>query len=149
MSKYTTQNTIEEEGIKTLKGSLDSNFFLINDCADIVGKDKYPDIDGQIRLRDGNGTYLNRYLQYQTKIHKKISNPKKYLLNRKIIEHLIETNVPTLFFIVTTESNQCFWVFITSQIKKQFNLYKDKKGRHIDLTKNEIQNNSSTLNETW
>lgn len=149
MSNYTSPDIIEENGIKILKASLDSNFFLINDFADIVGKDKYPDIDGQIRLRDGNGTYLNRYLHYQTKSHKKISNPKKYLLNRKIIEYLIETNVPTLFFVVATESNQCFWVFITSQIKKQLNLSKDKKGRHIDLTKNKIKNNSSTLNETW
>ncbi len=78
MSKYTIQDTIEEDGIKILKNKLNSNFFLINDFADIVGKDKYPDIDGQIRLRDGNGTYLNRYLHYQTKSHKKI-NPKKIL----------------------------------------------------------------------
>ena len=36
MSKYRIQDLIEENGIKILKGSLDSNFFLINDFADIV-----------------------------------------------------------------------------------------------------------------
>lgn len=149
MSKYTIQDTIEEDGIKVLKGSLDSNFFLINDFADIVGKDKYPDIDGQIRLRDGNGTYLNRYLHYQTKSHAEIKNPSRYLLSRDIIDYLIETNVPTLFFVVAIESRQCFWFFLTPQIEKQFNISKDKKGRNINLTKNEIQNNSLELNNIW
>jgi hypothetical protein len=149
MSKYTVQDTIEENGIKILKESIDSNFFLINDFADIVGKDKYPDIDGQIRLRDGNGTYLNKYLHYQTKSHAKINNPKKYPLSRDIIDYLIETNVPTLFFVATTKNKKCYWFFITPQIKKQFNLSADKKGRSIDLTKNEIQNNSLSLNQEW
>jgi hypothetical protein len=149
MSKYTVQDTIEENGIKILKESLDSNFFLINDFADVVGKDKYPDIDGQIRLRDGNGTYLNKYLHYQTKSHAKINNPKNYSLTRDIIDYLTETNVPTLFFVIATENKKCYWFFMTPQIKKQFNLSADKKGRSIDLTKNEIQNNSPLLNQEW
>ena len=105
MAKYTIQDTIEENGIKILKSSLDSNFFLVNDFADVVGKDKYPDIDGQIRLRDGNGTYLNCYLHYQTKSHSLVKNPKSYFLSRNIIDYLMDTNVPTLFFVVDTKEN--------------------------------------------
>jgi hypothetical protein len=149
MTKYSPQDIIEEEGIKILKASLDANFFLINDFADIVGKDKYPDIDGQIRLRDGNGTYLNKYLHYQTKSHSKIKNYKKYFIDRKIINYLIETNVPTLFFVVETETKQCYWFFLTAQIKKQFNLSVDNKGRNIDLTKQKIRSNPLTLNREW
>jgi hypothetical protein len=149
MSKYTIQDTTEENGIKILRDSLDTNLFLINDFATTVGKDKYPDIDGQIRLRDGNGTYLNRYLHYQIKSHAKIDNPSKCLINRKIIDYLVETNVPTLLFIVATESKECYWFFITSQIKKQLNLSVDKRGRNINLTKNKIQNNSLLLNQEW
>lgn len=149
MSEYTIQDTIEENGLKVLDHSLDPNFFLINDFAKTVGKDKYPDIDGQIRLRDGNGTYLDKYLHYQIKSHKKIKNLRKYLLSRKIIDYLVETNVPTLFFVVETKSERCFWFFITPQTKRQFNLSKDNKGRHINLEKNEIKNNSQALNQIW
>jgi hypothetical protein len=92
---------------------------------------------------------LNKYLHYQTKSHAKINNPEKYPLSRDIIDYLTETNVPTLFFVVTTENKKCYWFFITPQIKKQYNLSTDQKGRSIDLTKNEIQNNSPFLNQEW
>ncbi len=146
MSKYTIQDTIEENGVKILKNKLDSNFFLINDFADIVGKDKYPDIDGQIRLRDGNGTYLNRYLHYQTKSHKKII-PEKYYLDKDIINYLIETNVPTLFFVVDTKYEKVFWFFISQNDRKTFN---PEKGKSINLSSNEINSeNIQEVHQSW
>lgn len=149
MSKYTIQDTIEENGRKIFENVLDVNFFLLNDFAKTVGKDKYPDIDGQIRLRDGNRTYLNRYLHYQLKSHQQIRNPKKYYCPRKVINYLIDTNVPTLLFVVDVDRKKTYWVFIDAQIKNKLNLKKDNKGRSFDLTSNVISNNSAELNTKW
>jgi len=149
MSKYTMQDTIEENGRKIFENELDTNYFLLNDFAKTVGKDKYPDIDGQIRLRDGNCNYLNRYLHYQLKSHQKIKNPKKYYCPRKIINYLIDTNVPTIFFVVDVDIQRTYWIFIDAQIEGNLNLKKDNKGRSFDLTSNEISYNSPELNTKW
>jgi len=149
MSKYTMQDTIEENGRKIFENELDTNYFLLNDFAKTVGKDKYPDIDGQIRLRDGNRTYLNRYLHYQLKSHQQIKKPEKYYCPRKIINYLIDTNVPTILFVVDVDRQRTYWIFIDAQIENNLNLKKDNKGRSFDLTSNEINNNSPELNAKW
>jgi hypothetical protein len=149
MSKYTTQDIIEEKGRNFLARALDENFFLLNDFSTIVGKDKYPDIDGQIRLRDGSGFYLNKYLHYQLKSHQQIDNPKKYHCPRKIINYLIDTNIPTILFIVNVNSQRIYWIFIDKQTKAKLNLRKDKRGRSFDLRPNEINNNSIGLSDKW
>jgi len=132
MSKYTIQDTIEENGRKIFENALDTNYFLLNDFAKTVGKDKYPDIDGQIRLRDGQ-----------------IKNPKKYYCPRKIINYLVDTNVPTILFVVDIDRQRTYWIFIDAQIESNLNLKKDNKGRSFDLTSNEINNNSPELNAKW
>ena len=149
MSKYTMQDTIEENGRKIFENALDTNYFLLNDFAKTVGKDKYPDIDGQIRLRDGNRTYLNRYLHYQLKSHQQIKKPEKYYCPRKIINYLIDTNVPTILFVVDVDRQRTYWIFIDAQIESNLNLKKDNKGRSFYLTSNEINNNSPELNAKW
>ncbi len=149
MSKYTMQDTIEENGRKIFENALDTNYFLLNDFAKTVGKDKYPDIDGQIRLRDGIDIYFNRYLHYQLKSHQQIKNPKKYYCLRKIINYLIDTNVPTLLFVVDVNRQRTYWIFIDAQIEGNLNLKKDNKGRSFDLTSNVISNNSAELNAKW
>ena len=143
------QDTIEENGRKIFENKLDTNYFLLNDFAKTVGKDKYPDIDGQIRLRDGNRTYLNRYLHYQLKSHQQIKKPEKYYCPRKIINYLIDTNVPTILFVVDVDRQRTYWIFIDAQIENNLNLKKDNKGRSFDLTSNEINNNSPELNAKW
>jgi len=149
MSKYTMQDTIEENGRKIFENALDTNYFLLNDFAKTVGKDKYPDIDGQIRLRDGIDIYFNRYLHYQLKSHQQIKNPKKYYCPRKIINYLIDTNVSTILFVVDVDRQRTYWIFIDAQIEGNLNLKKDNKGRSVDLTSNEINNNSPELNAKW
>ena len=149
MSKYTIQDIIEEKGRDIFLNKLDKNYFLLDDFSIRTGKDKYPDIDGQIRLRNGNGIYLNRYLHYQLKSHKQINNPKKYYCLRKIINYLIDTNVPTILFVVDVDREKTYWSFIDTQIESKLNLKKDNSGRSFDLTSNEINNNSAELNAKW
>jgi hypothetical protein len=149
MSKYKIQDIIEEKGRDIFLNKLDKNYFLLDDFSIRTGKDKYPDIDGQIRLRDGNGIYLNRYLHYQLKSHKQINNPKKYYCLRKIINYLIDTNVPTILFVVDVDRQRTYWSFIDAQIESKLNLKKDNSGRSFDLTSNEINNNSAELNAKW
>lgn len=149
MSKYTIQDIIEEKGRDIFLNKLDKNYFLLDDFSIRTGKDKYPDIDGQIRLRNGNGIYLNRYLHYQLKSHKQINNPKKYYCLRKIINYLIDTNVPTILFVVDVDRQRTYWSFIDTQIESKLNLKKDNSGRSFDLTSNEINNNSAELNAKW
>jgi Domain of unknown function (DUF4365) len=95
MSKFTVQDTIEEQGRELFNGSLDPNFFIINDFAALAAKDRYPDIDGQIRLRDGHENYLNRYLHYQLKSTSNMQD-EKYSCSGDIFDYLVSTNVPTL-----------------------------------------------------
>jgi len=149
MSKYTIQDIIEEKGREIFLNKLDKNYFLLDDFSIRTGKDRYPDIDGQIRLRDGNCTYLNRYLHYQLKSHQQIKCPEKYYCPRKIINYLIDTNVPTILFIVDVDRQITYWVFIDTQTKSKLNLKKDNKGRSFNLISNEIYNNSPELNAKW
>lgn len=140
MSKYQKQDLIEEDGRKVLDNALDTNYFLLNDFAKTSGKDKYPDIDGQIRLRDGNGYYLNRYLHYQLKSHRQIRNPRKYPCSREMLNYLVDTNVPTILFVVDVTKHKVYWIFLDKQITKNLNLKQDKKGRSFDLITNEVSN---------
>lgn len=149
MSKYTIQDIIEEKGRDIFLNKLDKNYFLLDDFSIRTGKDKYPDIDGQIRLRDGNRNYLNKYLHYQLKSHQQIKNPEKYYCPRKIINYLIDTNVPTILFVVDIDRQRTYWIFIDKQTKSMLSLKKDKRGRSFDLTLNEINNNSIELNAQW
>jgi len=149
MSKYTIQDIIEEKGRDIFLNKLDKNYFLLIDFSIRSGKDKYPDIDGQIRLRDGNRNYLNKYLHYQLKSHQKIKNPEKYYCPRKIINYLVDTNVPTIFFVVGIDSQRTYWIYIDKKIKSMLGLKKDKRGRNFNLTLNEIKNNSIELSAQW
>lgn len=147
MSQYLQQDLIEEDGIKVLTPLLESNFFLVNDWAKMVWKDKYPDIDWQIRLRDGEWNYLNKYLHYQTKSHKQIKNLKKYYIEEKIIIYLAETNVPTLIFIVDTSLKKCYWYYIEKT--KLLNMMLKKTGPSVDISENEINGNCLELKNLW
>ena len=148
MSKYTQQDVIEENGTKLLKDTLDTNFFVINDFSSTAAKDKYPDIDGQIRLRDGNGNYLNRYLHYQLKSKQMIKNA-SYHCHRKILDYLLDTNVPTLLFVADVGKQRVYWYYLDTKKKKTLGLTRDKKGRTLDLRGFEIANNTVQLNRQW
>lgn len=148
MSKYTVQDPIEEKGINIFRNSLDPNFFLISDFSSIVGKDRVPDIDGQIRLRDGNGRYLNKYFHYQIKSTENLINS-KYFCSRCILDYLVSSNVPTLIFVVDIKSENTFWYFLDKNTKRALNLSKDNKGRTLDLSKYVVKNNSIELNQIW
>ena len=148
MSKYTKQDTIEESGIKILRNALDSDFFLVNDFSTSAGKDRYPDIDGQIRLRDGNGNYLNKYFHYQLKSKEHVKNL-KYFCDRKTLNYLLDTNVPTLLFIVDTGLKKAFWYLLDSKARKTLKLKQDNKGRTLGLSNREVNNNSHRLNIEW
>lgn len=129
-------------------GALDPNFFLLSDFSVVVGKDKYPDIDGLIRLRDGNGKYLNKYLHYQLKSTEQLKN-KKYACSRGIFDYLLDTNVPTLLFVVAVKSKGVFWFFLDKKAASDLGLQNDRRGRTLDLSNHEIGNNSLQLNQLW
>lgn len=143
MSKYTQQDEIDEKGGKILQSSLDELYFSVNPF-----DGKTPDIDGEIRLRDGKGKYLERYLHYQQKSKKTIKN-NKYFCKRSVIDYLISSSVPTLLFVVDTTAQKAYWFFFDEKTKKSLRLHSDTKGRTLDLTGREIGNNSSELNGRW
>lgn len=150
MTQYTKQDTIEENGINLFRGLLDPNFFLLNDFATSAGKDKYPNIDGQIRLRDGRGHYLNLYLHYQLKSTEDLQN-EKYSCDKDILDYLISTNIPTLLIIADIKNQKVYWFFINDNQKKKLGLKeKDNSGKTLDLSSNIINSNEALqLNQTW
>jgi hypothetical protein len=143
MSKYTQQDTIDEKGSKILQTSLDESYFSVNPF-----NGKTPDIDGEIRLRDGRGRYLEKYLHYQQKSKKSIKN-NKYFCKRSVIDYLVNSSVPTLLFVVDTTAQKTYWFFFDEKTKKSLKLHSDTKGRTLDLTGREIGDNSSELNGRW
>jgi len=145
MSKYTVQDISEENSVNVFKGSLDNNFFLIDDFGP---KDKYPDIDGQIRLRDGKGNYLNKYLHFQLKGVMNLKNH-KFFCKRTIIDYLLSTNVPTLLIVVDQSTSRAYWFFMDDKFARRSDLSRDKKGRTLYLAKHVIDSNSPELNEKW
>ena len=143
MSKSTKQDTISSNGINILLGFFDMKFFMFTDFERGAGRDRQPDIDGQIRLIDENGKNLELYLHYQTKSHEKITDLTKYKIKKKDVEHLTKTNVPTLFFIVNVKARKSYWYFLNKDID-------NSKGITIDISKNEIYyNDSQKINLKW
>ena len=112
MSKYTQQDEINEKGDKIFQSSLDESYFSINPF-----NGNKADIDGEIRLRDGKGRYLEKYLHYQLKSKKSVKN-NKYYCRRKVIDYLINSSVPTLLFVVDTTTQKVYWFFFDENDKE-------------------------------
>jgi len=143
MSKSTIQDTISSNGVNILFANLNMRFFMFTDFERRSGKDRHPDIDGVIKLKDENENYLELYLHYQTKSHLKISNLKKYKIEKKDVKFLTKTNVPTLFFIVDVNKRKSYWYFLDESINSS-------KGITIDVSKNEIAfDDSQKINLKW
>jgi len=146
MRKFQKQDTIEEESASLLSNSYDPSYFLFSDWG---VKDRYPDIDGQIRLRVPAGVYLNKYLHYQLKGTEKLKNT-KYFCSREILDYLVETNIPTILFVVDTKTKTVYSYFLDKQKIAALELGKDQKGRTLDLTGSEFnKSNSAKANELW
>ncbi len=144
MSKYDKQKLIDEKGRKILLSLLDENYFYLTP---IDGNE--PDIDGLIRLRDGKGFYLNKYLHYQLKSTEHIKNL-KYFCERKVIDFLITSSVPTLLFVVNTTRKKVYWFFFDEKTKKSRQIDKDKKGRTINLKGQEVYREIAfEMNNRW
>jgi len=143
VTKYTKQDEIDEKGGKILQSSLDESYFSVNPF-----DGKTPDIDGEIRLRNGKGRYLEKYLHYQQKSKKSIKN-NKYFCKRSVIDYLVNSSIPTLLFVVDTTTQKAYWFFFDEKTKKSLKLNSDTKGRTLDLTGREIGGNSSELNGRW
>ncbi|EKD73162.1 MAG: hypothetical protein ACD_45C00426G0004 [uncultured bacterium] len=104
MSKYTVQDQIEEQSIIIIRKCLDSNLF---DTTNLAEKDKNPDTDGHIRLRDTKGNYLNKYVHVQIKGSANLST--KYHCTKKIVDFACTTNVPFILLIVDVTKGRLFW----------------------------------------
>jgi len=113
MSKYSIQDTISSNGINILFSSINMQFFIFTDFERRSGKDRFPDIDGIIKLKDEEDELL---LHYQIKSHQKIPNIKKYRIPKKDINYLTKTNVPTLFFMVDIANKNSYWYFLNKNI---------------------------------
>ncbi len=149
MSQYTKQDTIEEDGRKLFQESLDSNFFLSNDLGVMSGKDKYPDIDGQIRLRDGKGNYLNRYLHYQLKSTRNLQS-EKYHCDGAILDYMVSTNVPTLLIVADIANKKVYWFFIDQYQKRKLGITNNNSGKTLDLSSRVIDiSNGLRINQLW
>lgn len=144
MSKYTQQDEIDEKGGKILQSSLDESYFSVNPF-----NGKIPDIDGEIRLRDGKRRYLEKYLHYQQKSKKSVKD-NKYFCRRAVIDYLINSSVPTLLFIVDTTAQKAYWFFFDEKTKKSLKLEADSKGRTLNLVGRVVERNiGALLNERW
>jgi hypothetical protein len=132
MSKFIQSNEIDELGGKILRLALNESYFGF-----LPINGNYPDIDGEIRLRDGISNNLNKFLHYQLKSKASIKN-EKFFCSRKIINYLTISSVPTLLFVVDISINKVYWFFFDESIKRSFGLEKDKKGRTINLRGMEV-----------
>lgn len=150
MSQYTKQDTTEEDGRKLFQNSLDSNFFLLNDFAAPSGKDRYPDIDGQIRLRDGNGNYLNRYLHYQLKSTGNLQS-EKYHCDGAMLDYIVSTNIPTLLIIADIGNKKVYWFFIDEDQKRKLGLVDNQNsGKTLDLSSHVVDVSSGLqISQLW
>lgn len=144
MSDFSEQDKIDERGGKILAYLLNEAYFLIHPNGT---KDSIADIDGRIRLRDGNFKYLNKYLDYQLKSVKKLKN-KKYSFDRKDIDYQISTNTHTIMFVVDTTTQKVYWLYFRDhkEILKLETWYKSKT---LDLSAHEIDTDPKTLKEKW
>jgi len=149
MSKFQKQDIIEEQSATILKDAYDPSYFLFNDMG---VKDRYPDVDGQIRLRIPAGVYLNKYLHYQLKGTEELKN-NKYFCSREILDYLVGkngTNVPTILFVVDVKTKTVYSYFLDKQKIAALELDKDQKGRTLDLKGCEFnKSNSSKTNDLW
>lgn len=145
MSKFGKGQSINERGSAILRKTLAGDFFMQEEWGP---NDNYPDIDGEIRLRDGKDTNLSKYLHYQLKSKEKLKSP-KYSCSKKDLLYLTdpESNVPTLLFVVDVEKEKVYWFFA----KKDFHedLSTGEKSFTLDLTDYEITGNLTDLQKTW
>lgn len=146
MSKYSTQDILDEKGQAIFQKTCDNRLF---DVSFFGYHDKTPDIDGRIRLRDEKGENLNRHLDFQLKSPKKIKNNKIYC-KHKIIKYFLTTNVPTILIIVEVSTEKVFWHYIEPKNKNFLRLCEEGKGTTLDLTKGEFgQNNQKPIHSEW
>ncbi len=150
MSKFVKQNIINENGRKLFKNVLDSKFFLLNDFSDNAGQDSYPDIDGLIRLRDGNENYLNLYLHYQLKSTNNLKE-EKYSCSGDIFDYLVSTNVPTLLIIADVTNQKVYWFYLDDGERSRLSLKaNNNSGKTISVGLNMVNpNDSLQLNQLW
>lgn len=143
MSKFLQTDVIDEKGNALLKEVLSGPFFLVQDWG---VKDKYPDIDGQIRLRDGKGEYLNKYLHFQLKSVQKLKGP-KFSCKKKDIKYLKETNVPTLLIVADVEGKKLHWYFARRDFQES--LEGSKASFTLDLSESISAANLQELQREW
>ena len=142
MSEYKDTDTIDERGGNILEYQLEKSLFNVKNLGG-----KTPDIDGLIRLRDGRGNYLERYLFYQLKSKGEVKN-NKYHCRRKVIDHLLNTNIPTILFVVDVTRERVFWYHLDLEKIKRLGLKCDNKGRTFDLPNYEItEDNQKEVHE--
>ncbi len=130
MSKYTKADTIEEDGINIFRSLLDTKSFYVQDYSSIA-KDRLPDIDGRIRLRDRKGKYTHSLLDYQIKSHKKMSNFANYSPKRSVLDYIAKSSVQTILIVVDVKSKRAFWSYLDERAKKK--VLANKKGIRLPL----------------
>ncbi|MGA2680062.1 MAG: DUF4365 domain-containing protein [Sedimentisphaerales bacterium] len=146
MSKYTPQDMSDERGQTILEYTCREELFLITPFGK---KDKMPDIDGTIRLRDGRGNYLNKFLHYQLKTCSKITSARFYC-SQNVVEFLLDTNTPTLLLIVDKEKEKVYWYHLTKSEIERIRTYSSSKGITLNLADKEIsKQNQEAVNAEW
>jgi Flp pilus assembly protein TadD len=144
MSKFSKTGNTDKDGTNILGLVFDRNLI---DTQPFGAEDKTADIDGFVRLRDGERNNLNKFLNYQLKSTSSIKN-NKYSIDRKDIDFQIDSNVPTLMFIVDVNSKRVFWYYCPHH-KDELGLAKKYKNKTIDLSDYEVKGNSEELKEKW
>ena len=146
MSKYTNQDRSDERGQNIFQYKFDENLF---DIMPFGRHDKTPDIDGVVRLRDGKGTSLNKYLHYQLRSRKEIKNG-KFNCDRRTIDFLRSTNVPTVLVLVANSSEKVYWYYFDDKKVKSLRLGSDNKGRTLYVGDYEVKrDNQVEIHKAW
>ncbi len=146
MSKVSKQQLTDEKGSRIFESVVDRRLFDVQSHGQ---HDKTPDVDGTIRLRDGQGRYLNKYLHYQLKSAGEIKGGQFYC-RRKVVEYLLETNIPTVLIVVDVGKRQVFWYFLSRRIAQGMGLSKNKRGSTIDVSPYELRgDNQEKIHEEW
>ena len=112
MSRYSNNDLTDEKGQDLLSSALPKNLFKLEYFG---SNDKTPDIDGILRLRDGQGNYCNQYLHFQLKSSNQ-ADLEYITLKAKDVSFLCETNVPTIIFISDLSKQIAFWYFIDEEV---------------------------------
>lgn len=145
MSKFSKQENIDKRGGKILGFISDEKYI---DIQPFAVNDKTEDVDGRLRLRDGKSKNLNKILEYQLKSSEKITN-NKFKFSRKDIDYQLDSNIPTLMFIVDTTSEKVFWYYFPHH-KDSLDLTVNYKYKTIDLSEFKIKKGSSkNLKDVW